>query len=162
MGLVLAFKSFFKALRNKQEAQDFLLGVKEESAPVEKSDPSHLQLLALLQKSGRLVDFLQEDISSFTDAQVGAAVRPLHGDCQKVLEEVVTIRPVLEEGEGREVVVPSGYNPHEMKVVGQVKGAPPYKGRLVHRGWRAHKRSLPKQVGSGGGEVLHPAEIEVK
>ncbi|MEM1282081.1 MAG: DUF2760 domain-containing protein [Chlamydiota bacterium] len=160
MSLMTAFKAFFKALKNPKKAKQFL-----EEQPVvkkEKTDPSHLRLLNLLQDSGRLVDFLKEDISKFNDAQVGAAVRKIHSDCNKSLEEYVTIRPIMEEEEGQNVAISEGYDPANIKIVGKVKGQPPFKGKLIHKGWRAHKRSLPKQVGDLSTEVIQPAEVEIK
>lgn len=164
MGLVLATKAFFKALRNKEKAKEFLSGQVEPTQIEQKvvDDPSHLRLLALLQKSGRLLDFLKEDIGGFTDQQVGAAARQVHHDCASLLEDVVTVRALTEDEEGAQVTVPAGYDPREYNVTGNVSGDAPYQGRLVHRGWRAHKRSLPKQVGESVGEVLFPAEVEIR
>lgn len=162
MSLSLAIKAFFKAWKEPEKARKFLNDVK---APAEKiadqSDPSHLRLLSFLQQSGRLVDFLKEDISACDDAQVGAAVRQIHQECGKSLEELVTIRPVMTEHEGATVRVPQGYDPSSIKVVGKVKGEPPYNGILVHKGWKAHKRSLPKKAGEQLNDVICPAEIEV-
>lgn len=163
MGLGLAFKAFFKAFKEPERAKQFI-----EDQPVsvnkqlEATDTSHLRMLCYLQQTGRLIDFLKEDIASFSDAQVGAAVRKIHQDCAQVLEEFVTVRPLKEEKEGAVVHVPKGYNPTEIKVVGKVKGEPPFTGTLVHRGWKAHKRSLPKGTGHPTTEVICPAEIEVK
>ena len=163
MGLALALKAFFKAWKEPEKAQKFVDDVK---VPVEKiadqSDQSHLRLLAFLQQSGRLVDFFKEDLSGCDDAQVGAVVRKIHQDCGKSLEELVTIRPVMSENEGAAVRVPPGYDPSSIKVVGKVKGEPPYSGILVHKGWKAHKRSLPKKIGDLLNDVIYPAEIEVK
>jgi Domain of unknown function (DUF2760) len=154
-----AFKAFFKAFKEPKKAIEFL-----EDQPVkkEKTDPSHLRLLNLLQDSSRLVDFFKEDISGFNDAQVGAAVRKIHADCNKSLEEYVTIRPIMEEKEGQQVDIAEGYDSATIKIVGKVKGQPPFKGKLVHKGWRAHKRSLPKQVGDLSTEVIQPAEVEIQ
>jgi hypothetical protein len=160
MGLKLAFQAFFKALREPEKAEKFLT---EKQETVEKKvDNSHLHLLGLLQGSGRLVDFLQEDLSGCNDAQIGAAARKVHTDCQKALEEVVTIRPLLEEEEGTEIHVPEGYDVSSLRVTGNVTGNAPYKGYLVHRGWRAHKQSLPKKVGEQSAEVLCQAEVEIR
>jgi hypothetical protein len=159
--IVLAFKAFWKALKEPEKGQDFVAEI--ESVKLQETiDQSHLRLLASLQRVGRLVDFLKEDISSFDDSQVGAAVRKIHEECAKNLEELVTIRPVMEEREGASIMVPRGYDPSNIKVVGKVKGEPPFKGTLVHRGWKAHKRSLPKQVGELVTEVISPAEVEIK
>ena len=167
MGVLLALKAFAKALGNKEKAKKFLEDqpeVKKESIapPKEDTSPSHLQLLMLLQKSGRLIDFLKEDISQFNDTQVGAAVRQIHQQCGEALEELVTIRPLMEEGEGQSVSIPQGYDPSEIKVVGQLTGEPPFKGVLRHKGWKAHKISLPKGQQSQKREVLCPAEVEVQ
>jgi hypothetical protein len=159
MSLTIAFKAFIKAWNNPAEAQKFLEGSKPQ---VEQSDQSHLRLLSLLQQGGRLIDFLKEDISTYSDAQVGSAVRKIHEECNKSLEELVTIRPVMDDREGSTVKIPTGYDPSTVKVVGKVKGDGPYTGVLVHKGWKAHKRSLPKKIGEQLSEVICPAEVEVK
>lgn len=158
MSLGLAVKSFFKAWKNPEKAKEFL---KDSQKEIEQHDISHLRLLTLLQQSGRLIDFLKEDISEFNDAQVGAAVRKIHQDCAKSLEDLVTIRPVMSEKEGTKINVPKGYDAAAIKIVGNVKGEPPFSGRIVHRGWKAHKRSLPKNMGEQSLDVICPAEIEV-
>lgn len=158
MGLWLAFKAFIKALREPHKAIQF---VEEPSIKNEKSDPSHLRLLSMLQQSGRMIDFLKEDISSFTDAQVGVAVRKIHQDCSQCIEELVAIRPIMEEPEGGVITISAGYNPSEIKLIGNVKDQFPLKGQIIHRGWKACKRSLPKNSGEQTGELLSPAEIEV-
>lgn len=160
MGWMLAMRTFFKALKDPEGAERFLEGQPKQVE--EKKDPSHLRLLSLLQQSGRLIDFLKEDITPYSDAQVGAAVRKIHAECGKSLEEWVTIRPVVQEKEGEQMVLQPGYDPAAYKVVGKVKGDAPYTGKLIHQGWRAHKHSLPKQVGDSFSEILCPAEIEVK
>lgn len=160
MGLGLAFRAFIKAFKEPGKAQQFL----DEAPPkqVEAFDPSHLRLLHYLQQGGRLIDFLKEDIAAFSDAQVGAAARKIHQDCAQTVEELVTIRPLRDEQEGAAIHVPKGYNPAEIKIVGKVKGEPPYSGTLVHRGWKAQKRSLPKKTGEQTPEVICPAEVEIK
>lgn len=94
MRLSLAFRAFWKAWQDPKKALRF---VESEDEKAEVGDLSHLRLLSLLQHSGRLVDFLKEDISSYSDAQIGAAVRQIQSDCAKSLEDLVTIRPVMEE-----------------------------------------------------------------
>ena len=158
MSLTLAIKAFFKAFKNPEKAKEFL---KEPPKLIESGDYSHLRLLALLQQSARLIDFFKEDISTYNDAQVGAAVRQIHQECSKSLEEIITIRPLLDDQEGAKINVPEGYDPTQIKVVGKVKGNPPYNGILVHKGWKAHKRSLPKKVGEQSTEVLCPAEVSI-
>jgi len=163
MGLMLAFKAFFKALKDPIKAEEFVSVKKIESKAQESGEqPSHLRLLHLLQQSSRLIDFLKEDISNFEDAQVGAAVRKIHEDCSKSLEELVSIRPVMEQNEGEKINVPQGYDPLKIKVMGNVKGEPPFVGILVHKGWKVHKRSLPKKAGDQLTDVICPAEVEIR
>jgi Domain of unknown function (DUF2760) len=158
MRLFLAFKAFFKAFREPEKAKEFVEGTCQAA---DTHDQAHLRLLTILQHSGRLIDFLKEDISQFNDAQVGAAVRKIHQDCSKILEETVTIRPIREENEGDKIKINLGYDPALIKVVGKIKGEPPFTGTLVHKGWKAHKRSLPKKIGEQQNDVICPAEVEV-
>ena len=165
MNLWLAFKAFFKTFKDPKGAQAFVEGKSTQvSKPVsqDNADPSHLRLLTLLQDSGRFIDFFKEDIQAYNDAQIGAAVRKIHQDCSKCLEEYVTIRPLREENEGTTIQIPKDYDPSQIKIVGNVKGEPPYQGVIVHKGWKAHKRSLPKKSGQLGSEILCPTEVEVK
>lgn len=163
MSFFLAIKAFFKALKDPKQAERFIGHTAAESHVSEpSSEASHLRLLALLQQSGRLIDFLKEDVSSFTDAQIGAAARKIHEDCSKSLEDLITVRPLMAENEGATIKVPQGYDPAAIKIVGKVKGEPPFTGILVHKGWKAHKRSLPKKIGKDLPDVIHPAEIEIK
>lgn len=164
MRLLTAFKLFFWALKDPAKAEKLLEDKSGEvkHAPASTHDYSHLRLLSLMQESSRLIDFLKEDLSSFDDAQIGAAARKIHEDCGKCLEEFVTVRPLMEENEGSKVTVPQGYDPIKIKVVGKIKGQPPYVGVLIHKGWKVHKRSLPKKIGDLVTEVICPAEIEVR
>jgi len=161
--LQLAIKAFFKAFRNPEKAEKFLADEKpQKGKSVDEVEQSHLRLLAFLQHSGRLIDFLKEDITTFSDAQVGAAVRKIHQDCSQSLEELVAIRPVMQENEGALIKVVSGYDPSCIKIIGKVTGEPPFTGVLVHRGWKAHKRSLPKKMGELNNDVICPAEVEIR
>lgn len=161
--IAIACKAFYKALCHPYQALAFLEESQAPSSHSEKNevDLSHLKLLTLFQHSSRLVDFLKEDLSTFTDPQIGAAARKIHDDCAKSLEELVTIRPIMEEAEGASIKVPAGYDPSRIKVVGKIKGEPPFTGRLVHKGWKAHKRSLPQSASTQQSEIICPAEIEV-
>jgi hypothetical protein len=122
---------------------------------------SALQLLALLQREGRLVDFLQQDIASFPDADVGVAARVVHEGCRKALRSHAEIEPVRVEEEGARVKLDQGFDADAVKLVGDVKGEPPYAGVLRHRGWRANRLELPRIVGDHDAHVLAPAEVEL-
>jgi hypothetical protein len=129
-------------------------------APAPDSTPA-LQLLSLLQREGRLVDFLQQDITSFPDADVGAAARVVHEGCRRALRSHVTVEPVRPEDEGASVKLDRGFDADAVKLVGDVKGDPPYAGHLRHRGWRATKLALPQLVGDHDAHILAPAEVEL-
>ncbi|MBX3028423.1 DUF2760 domain-containing protein [bacterium] len=120
-----------------------------------------LRLLALLQKEGRLVDFLEEDIQPYTDAQVGAAVRAIHAGCRKALHERMEITRIYPEDDGATVEVASGFEPAAVRLTGNVHGQPPFQGVLQHGGWRATHVALPKTAGVDAA-ILAPAEVEVQ
>ena len=166
MRIFLAIRMFFYTLANYQKVEEFISPstAKKPKEPVHEKveNDSHLQLLQQMQESGRLIDFLQEDISAYSDAQIGAVVRQVHSGCLSAIEELVTVRVVREEPEGTRIQVPKGYDPLELKIVGNIKGEPPFEGTLVHRGWRAHKKTLPGKRAAGKRDIIVPAEIEVK
>lgn len=128
--------------------------------PPPPSDAAAIQMLAILQRKGRLIDFLQENLSSYEDAQIGAAVRNIHAGCKEALFEHVTLEPIYEQSEGSQVTVEAGFDTNAVRLVGNVTGHPPFHGTLVHRGWRAAKIELPKQT-SDKEKVIAPAEVEV-
>ena len=120
-----------------------------------------LQLLSLLQREGRFVDFLQQDIAKFPDADVGAAARVVHEGCRRALRTHATIEPVRSEDEGARVVLNEGFAADEVKLTGGVGGHPPYTGVLRHRGWRATRLELPQIMGGYDARILAPAEVEL-
>ena len=122
---------------------------------------SALQLLGLLQREGRFVDFVQEDLAKRSDAEIGAVARVVHEGCRKALRAHATIAPVRSEAEGSSLVLAAGFSPEEVKLVGNVQGSAPYKGVLRHRGWRAEHLELPVPVDGHDARVLAPAEVEL-
>lgn len=129
--------------------------------PVKASPDSALQVLSLLQRKGRLIDFLQEDLSQFQDAQIGAAVRNIHEGCKQVLAEYVKVEPIYGESEGSDITVQAGFDAQAVRLVGNVSGEPPFKGALRHRGWRVVEVELPERVGQEQSMILAAAEVEV-
>ncbi|HZZ61531.1 MAG TPA: DUF2760 domain-containing protein, partial [Roseiarcus sp.] len=83
-----------------------------------RADAEIVQLLAMLQEKGRLVDFLMDDINAYGDAQVAAAARVVHAGCKGVLQDHFSINPVRTEQEGSTVQVPAGYSADEYRLVG--------------------------------------------
>lgn len=120
-----------------------------------------LHLLSILQRDGRLVDFLQEDIAGATDDQVGAAARVVHEGCRKSLSRYVVLAPVRTEVEGAPVRILAGFDPAEVRLTGNVTGQPPFQGRLAHAGWRAVEVKLPTFAAGQDPAVIAPAEVEV-
>lgn len=126
--------------------------------PAGRSDA--LTVLATLQREARLVDFLQEPIGDYTDEQIGAAVRDIHRDCGKVLERLFAIRPVASESEGSPVTVPGESD--DFRLTGQLGGSAPFRGTLVHPGWKATRCEIPVWTGQAASrDVIAPAEVEV-
>ena len=120
-----------------------------------------LQLLALLQREGRFIDFVKEDVSSFSDAEIGAAARVVHDGCARALSEHLEITAVRSEPEEARVTLDVGFAATGVRVTGNVRGEPPFTGTLRHRGWRATKLHLPQLVEGHDASVIAPAEVEL-
>jgi hypothetical protein len=129
--------------------------------PAAPSTDAALQLLALLQREGRFVDFLEEDVSSFPDADIGAAARVVHSGCRKALREHLELEPVRPEDEGAKVTLEDGFDASRVKLTGNVQGKGPHTGTLRHRGWRAAKITLPTNVDGHDPRVIAQAEVEL-
>ncbi len=120
-----------------------------------------LIVLSVLQREGRLLDFVQEDVTSYPDADVGAAARAVHEGCKKAVGQLCGLGPVRAEAEESQVTVPAGFDPTTVKLTGNVTGQPPYTGTLVHAGWKANAVTLPARDASHDDRVLAPAEVEL-
>jgi len=129
--------------------------------PAKPPPDAAVQLLALFQREGRLVDFLREDIQPYDDAQIGAAVRTIHQTCRQVLVEHLTLEPILSGQEGDEVTVPKDFDPSAIRLTGNVSGEPPFRGALRHAGWRASRVKLPDQPRGQDPKIVAPAEVEI-
>ena len=132
----------------------------EEEFPAAMPHASALRLLALLQQEGRFIDFLEEDIEAYDDAQVGAAVRAIHAGCRRALRERMRIERIRSEEDGASVQVESGFDATELRLTGNVHGKPPFRGTLQHGGWRASEVKLPEGAAVDAA-ILAPAEVEI-
>ncbi|MBB3001292.1 DUF2760 domain-containing protein [Paraburkholderia tropica] len=131
-------------------------------AAIEEASPqSALQLLGLLQRNARFVDFVEEDIAGYNDADIGAAARLVHEGCRATLREHFTIRPVRSEAEGSRVTIAEGFDATAIRLTGNVVGSAPFNGTVSHRGWRVEDVKLPKLVKSHDAKVIAPAEVEL-
>ncbi|AOK07005.1 DUF2760 domain-containing protein [Burkholderia sp. AU19243] len=127
----------------------------------EASPQAALQLLGLLQRDARFIDFVEEDIAGYADADIGAAARLVHDGCRAALREHFTIVPVRDEAEGARVTLPAGFDATAVRVTGNVVGSAPFTGTVSHRGWRVADVRLPKLTGSHDASVIAPAEVEL-
>lgn len=127
----------------------------------EATPDAALQLLGLLQQEARFVDFVQENIASHSDADIGAAVRVVHDGCRKVLKQYFELEPVRAENEGSRLTLPKGFDAATVRVSGNIVGEPPFTGSLIHKGWRASKIHLPKLAEGHDASILAPAEVEL-
>ena len=175
--LGLAFSTFFKILGDAEFAEatkQLAEGKpKNESKPVEskpkpavaKKLPSRSEavtLLAALQREARFIDFIQEDLSGYDDAQVGAAVRDVHRGAQQILSRMFDVQPLRSEQEGASVDVPADMDTGCVQLVGKVEGQPPFQGNLNHHGWKAGRCDVPVWTGSDeASSVIAPAEVEL-
>ena len=173
--IFLAFRCFFNILFQGALSADALGDLKltrrEQAAPGSRGTPpagpsrtpadGALQILTILQRDSRLVDFLMEDIASYSDDQVGAAVRELHDQCRDSIARYVVLQPVIDGVEGTPVKAPSN-DPNVVRFIGNVPATSPSGGTLRHKGWRAAKVDLPVLAAKEDTAIIAPAEIEIE
>jgi len=176
----LAFRCFFNILFGGRLSEGALgaLGLTRRSAapakgakaapapaaketPAAKTSDGALQILGIMQRDSRLLDFLMEDLKSYSDDQIGAAVRELHDQCRDSVSRYITLQPVIDGVEGTFAQAPSK-DPGVVKFVGNVPATPPSGGTLRHKGWRAAKVDLPALPAKQDATILAPAEIEIE
>jgi uncharacterized protein DUF2760 len=167
----LAFRSFFSILFGGKLSSDVALAFGySKLAPAPKAAPAApkpqagpadgaVQILSILQRDARLVDFLMEDISSYSDEQVGAAVRDVQRQSRSSLERYLRLTPVIDGVEGTFSKI-DAVDAAAVKLVGNVPASGQATGGMLrHRGWKAERVDLPA---AGPGLVLAPAEIEIE
>ena len=173
----LAFSSFFGILfgAGLPEAVAKAFGYQKEAPkkpappPVKVFSPADgaLQFVGILQRDARLIDFLMEDISGYSDEEVGGAVRDVHQQCAQTLKRYVTLLPIIDGVEGTftklEAAGPLAKDAAAIKLLGNVPANGKVQGgTLRHKGWRTEKIDLPALIASQNTAVLAPAEIEVE
>jgi hypothetical protein len=129
--------------------------------PAEKVHASALALLATLQREGRLIDFLKQDIAAFSDEEVGAASRVVHTGCSRVLQQYFDLAPAVKESEGATMTIPAGFDSQNIRLTGNVAGQPPFRGTLRHHGWVTREVRLPAVSDALDPRTLAPAEVEL-
>ena len=132
------------------------------AVPLTEAEPDGaLQLLGLLQREARFIDFVEEEVAAYADVDVGAAARVVHEGCRKVLREHFTLGAVRDEAEGSRVTLPAGFDAAAVRVTGNVVGQPPFTGSITHRGWRVRETRLPKLAAGHDLRIIAPAEVEL-
>jgi len=159
-----AVKSFEKQLSlddnlSKQKKDHSSEKAKKNKKQEDKS--KSLLLLSLLQRQGRFIDFLEENLDDFSDEQIGSAVRNIHENCKKVVQKHLGPKSIIEQQEGDEVTIQKGFDTSQIKLIGNVSGEPPFKGILRHKGWRASRYEMPSISSARNPDIIAPAEVEI-
>lgn len=145
----------------KHGAEPELTPTPKPVAPLVRTEASALTALALLQREGRLIDFLQEDVAAFSDAEIGAAARVVHAGSRKVLAQYLTLEPVLKAADGDAITVRPGFDAQRIRLTGNIAGQPPFRGTLKHHGWVVTEARFPVVADTLDPRVLAPAEVEL-
>jgi hypothetical protein len=127
----------------------------------EATPDAALQLLGLLQKEARFLDFIQENVAAYSDADVGIAARVVHEGCNKVLKEHITLDCVFHEPEGSKITLEQGFDAARVRLTGNIVGNPPFTGHLIHKGWQVSQINLPKLTAGHDAKIIAPAEVEL-
>ena len=138
--------------------------VEETPKPVQLKEvtaDAALQLLTLLQQDARFIDFIQEDLTGYSDADIGAAARVVHEGSKKTLNNYFTLESIRSEDEESKVTLPTGFNAAEVRLTGNVVGEAPFTGILVHKGWKVTDIKLPKLAEGHDTSIVAAAEVEL-
>jgi hypothetical protein len=127
----------------------------------EATPDAALQLLGLLQKEARFIDFIKEDIAAFSDADIGIAARVVHEGCNKAINEHFTLASVRSEQEGSKITLPVNFDAAAVRLTGNIVGTAPFIGTLVHKGWQVTGIRLPKLTSGHNAAIVAPAEVEL-
>jgi hypothetical protein len=151
-----------KVVEKIVEVEKIVPGPAPEPVILKESTPdAALQLLGLLQQQARFIDFIKEDLSGFSDADIGVAARVVHEGCNKVINEHFSLAPVRSEQEGNKVTLPKGFDAASVRLTGKVTGEAPFSGTLVHKGWQVTQIRLPKLTQGYNAAIVAPAEVEL-
>jgi hypothetical protein len=161
-------KIAWRVLIHGDYAGDVVEGLKEVEArrgrttmPAERIHASGLMLLAALQREGRFVDFVLQDVAGFSDEDIGAAARVVHSGCRKIIDQFFKFEPATKGSEGLAMSVPAGFDAQRIRLTGNVSGNPPFRGTLKHHGWIATDVKLPAISDALDPRVVAPEEVEL-
>ena len=169
--IAIAQKRHIQRMKSTANEEAVEARTTEEPAPAAPAAPpstltsanpdSALQLLGLLQHEARFIDFVKEDLSTFSDEEIGGVARVVHEGSKKTLENYFTFESIHSEDEETNITVPAGFNPSEVRLTGNVTGEAPFNGTLIHKGWRATHVTLPKTIEGHDATIIAPAEVEL-
>jgi hypothetical protein len=152
-------------IRRLEPTSEKKADIADRGPEIEKGDIAErrlfLHLFSMMQREGRLMDFLAEDLDQYEDSQIGSAVRAIHANCVQVVREYLDPRPIMAQAEGERVTVDVDFDPGAIKLTGKVTGEPPFSGIIRHKGWQVGKLKLPKLSGRQNAEIIAPAEVEL-
>jgi hypothetical protein len=152
-------------IRRLEPTSEKKADIADRGPEIEKGDIAErrlfLHLFSMMQREGRLMDFLAEDLDQYEDSQIGSAVRAIHASCVQVVREYLDPRPIMAQAEGERVTVDVDFDPGAIKLTGKVAGEPPFSGIIRHKGWQVGKLKLPKLSGRQNAEIIAPAEVEL-
>ncbi len=152
-------------IRRLKPTSEKKVDVAAKGPEIEKGDIAErrlfLHLFSMMQREGRLMDFLDENLDQYEDSQIGSAVRAIHANCLQIVREYLDPRPIMAQAEGERVTVDVDFDPGAIKLTGKVVGEPPFTGVIRHKGWQVGKVKLPKLSGRQNAEIIAPAEVEI-
>jgi hypothetical protein len=177
--LIFALIGLVMALRRKPEEHKVIepeVKIVEKIVEVEKLVPAPmpepvvlkeatpdaaLQLLGLLQKEARFIDFIEEDIAAYSDADIGIAARVVHEGCRKTIKDHFSFAAVRSEAEGSKITLPQGFDASTVRLTGNIVGNAPFTGTLIHKGWQVTNIRLPKLTQGHNAAIIAAAEVEL-
>lgn len=128
-------------------------------------DAEIVNFLGLLQESGRIFDFLMNDITTYSDTQVGVAARVVHQGLSSLVHKYFEVVPVHSGQEGDRIKINAAQSENGYHLIGRVTDAAENTGDVVHRGWRTKKITLPRVIALeqslAGKGVIAPALVEI-
>ncbi len=120
------------------------------------------QLLKILQKQGRLLDFLTQNIDQFNDKEVANAAKVVHRGCNRALKKHCIIKAIYDTNENTNITLNPNFDRSKVNLTGNHHIKSPIKGILIHKGWQIESLSLPTLTEKANPDILQPAEIEVR
>jgi len=151
-----------KIVEKSVEVEKLVYAPAPEPVILKESTPdAALQLLGLLQKEARFIDFIKENITAYSDADIGIAARVVHEGCNKAINEHFTLAPVRSEQEGEKITLPQGFDAAAVRLTGNIVGSAPFTGTLIHKGWQVTTIRLPKLTQGHNAAILAAAEVEL-